>query len=65
MKKLLIVLLFCGIQAFGANDTLLIVNKGEALPKIIIKDKSNMRDNLVSGICIPQMRFLRQLQLLQ
>ena len=44
MKKLLIVLLFCSIQAFGANDTLLIVNKGEALPKIIIKDKSNMRD---------------------
>ena len=43
MKKLLAVLLFVGF-AFGANDTLLIVNKGEALPKIIVNDKSTLGD---------------------
>ncbi len=43
MRKLLAVLLFVGF-AFGANDTLLIINKGEALPKIIVNDKSTLSD---------------------
>ena len=42
MKKLLIVLFLLGTAAFG--DTLAIVNKGTALPKIIIKDKSSLGD---------------------
>lgn len=43
MKKLLIILCFFG-TGLWADNTLYIVNKGEALPKIIIKDKSDLRD---------------------
>ena len=42
MKKLFLVLCLLGTAVFG--DTLAIVNKGTALPKIIIKDKSNLGD---------------------
>lgn len=45
MRKLVLLLCcVCGV-AFGAKDIIEVVNRGEALPKIIIKDKSSLSDS--------------------